>query len=80
VWTSSIVALATMVRRFYGYGIVAFGTSTDIESVCWNSLECRRVFGYGLLLVGSLSSYQEIVRGAREFVRWTVKTFDRRCW
>jgi hypothetical protein len=35
--------------------------------VCWNSLDCRCVFGYGLLLVGRLSSYREIVRGAREF-------------
>jgi hypothetical protein len=41
------------------YGI---RTSTDIKSVCWNSLECRRVFGYGLLLVGRLSSYREIAR------------------
>jgi hypothetical protein len=39
--------------------------------VCWNSLECRRVFGYGLLLVGRLYSHREIVRGAREFIRWT---------
>jgi hypothetical protein len=62
VRTSSIVALVTMDGRFYGYGIVVFGTSTDIGSVCWNSLECRRVFGYGLLLVGRLSSYREIVR------------------
>jgi hypothetical protein len=36
------------------------------------------VFGYGLFLVGRLSSYREIVREAREFIRWTVKTFDRR--
>jgi hypothetical protein len=36
------------------------------------------VFGYGLLLVGRLSSYQEIARGAREFIPWAVKTFDRR--
>jgi hypothetical protein len=28
--------------------------------------------------VGRLSSYREIARGAREFIRWTVKTFDRR--
>jgi hypothetical protein len=46
--------------------------------VCWNSLECSRVFGYGLLLVGRLSSYLEIVRGAREFIPWTMKTFDHR--
>jgi hypothetical protein len=38
------------------------------------------VFGYGLLLVGRLSSYREIVREAREFIPWTVKTFDRRGW
>jgi hypothetical protein len=50
------------------------------SSVCWNSLECRCVFGYGLLLVGRLSSYREIVRGAREFIPWMVKTFDRRGW
>jgi hypothetical protein len=31
---SSIVALATMDGRFYGYGIVVFGTSTDIGRVC----------------------------------------------
>jgi hypothetical protein len=30
--------------------------------------------------VGRLSSYRETVRGAREFIRWTVKTFDRRGW
>jgi hypothetical protein len=72
--------LATIDRRFYGYGICYLRTSNDITSVCWNSLECRRVFGYGLLLVGRLSSYREIVRGAREFIRWTVKTFDRRGW
>jgi hypothetical protein len=36
------------------------------------------VFGYGLLLVGRLSLYQEIVREAREFISWTVKTVDRR--
>jgi hypothetical protein len=40
----------------------------------------RRVFGYGLLLVGRLSSYREIVRGAREFIWWTVKTFGHRGW
>jgi hypothetical protein len=28
--------------------------------------------------VGRLSSYREIERGAREFIPWTVKTFDRR--
>jgi hypothetical protein len=78
VWTSSIVALATMNGRFYGYRMVVFGTSTDITSVCWNLLECRRVFGHGLRLVGRLSSYREIAREAREFIRWTVKTFDRR--
>jgi hypothetical protein len=27
-----------------------------------------------------LSSYREIVRGAREFIRWTMKTFDHRGW
>jgi hypothetical protein len=27
--------------------------------------------------VRRLSSYREIVRGAREFIRWTVKTSDR---
>jgi hypothetical protein len=62
-------------------GLVVFGTSTDIAvgsgdrsgaDVC--------VFGCGLLLVGRLSSYQEIARGASEFIRWTVKTFDRRGW
>jgi hypothetical protein len=36
------------------------------------------VFGCGLLLVGRLSSYRELVRGARELIPWTVKTFDRR--
>jgi hypothetical protein len=39
-----------------------------------------RVFGYGVFLVGRLSSYRETVRGAREFIPWTVKTFDRRGW
>jgi hypothetical protein len=34
VWTSSIVALTTMGGRFYGYGIVVSGTSTDIGRVC----------------------------------------------
>jgi hypothetical protein len=48
--------------------------------VFWRSLESRRacVFGYELLLVGRLSSYREIVRGASEFVPWTVKSVDRR--
>jgi hypothetical protein len=54
---------------FYGYR----------ESVFWGrSRTDVCVFGYGLLLVGRLSSYREIVRGAREFIRWTMKTFDRR--
>jgi hypothetical protein len=30
--------------------------------------------------VGRLSLYQEIARGARESIRWMVKTFDRRGW
>jgi hypothetical protein len=34
VWTSNIVALATMDGRFYGDGIVVFGTSTEIGRVC----------------------------------------------
>jgi hypothetical protein len=38
------------------------------------------VFGYGLLLVRRLSSYREIAREVREFIPWTVKTFDRRGW
>jgi hypothetical protein len=38
------------------------------------------VFGYGLLLVGRLSSYREIAREARQFIPYTVKTFDRRGW
>jgi hypothetical protein len=53
--------------NFYGY-----------DSRVRKLLEDRRVFGYGLLLVARLSSYREIARGAREFIRWTVKTFDRR--
>jgi hypothetical protein len=28
--------------------------------------------------VGKLSSYWEIASGAREFIGWTVKIFDRR--
>jgi hypothetical protein len=28
--------------------------------------------------VGRLSSYREIARGARKFIQWTVKTFNRR--
>jgi hypothetical protein len=43
-------------------------SSTDV-------LVCRAMDSF---LVGRLSSYQETVRGAREFIRWTVKTFDRR--
>jgi hypothetical protein len=67
--------LATIDTRFHG-----IQNSTDMTSVVWNSFEYRRsgVFGYGLLLVRRLSSYREIVRGAREFIRWTMKTFDRR--
>jgi hypothetical protein len=65
---------ATIDTRFYG-----IWNSTDITSVFWNSLECRRVcIWLGLLLVGGLSSYQKIAREAREFIPWTVKTFDRR--
>jgi hypothetical protein len=30
--------------------------------------------------VGRLSSYREIAREACEFIRWTVKIFDRRGW
>jgi hypothetical protein len=30
--------------------------------------------------VGRLSSYREIAREARESIRWTLKTFDRRGW
>jgi hypothetical protein len=26
--------------------------------------------------VGRLSSYRDIVRGTREFIRWAVKAFD----
>jgi hypothetical protein len=50
--------------------------------VAWNSFKYRHsgVFGYGLLLVGKLSLYREIVREAREFIPWTVNTFDRRGW
>jgi hypothetical protein len=50
------------------------------EDVVWESFEYRRacVSGYGLLLVGRLSSYREIVREAREFIPWMVKTVDRR--
>jgi hypothetical protein len=82
VWTSSIVTLATMDGRFYGYGIVCIRNYTDMTSVVLKSFEYRRacVLGYGLLLVGRLSSHREIVRGAREFIPWAVKTFDRRGW
>jgi hypothetical protein len=78
--------------RFYGYEIGSLRTSTDIGTVCvgihssedvvWRSFEYRRacVSDYGLLLVGRLSSYKENAREAREFIRWTVKTFDRRGW
>jgi hypothetical protein len=73
--------LATIDRRFHGHRIVVFEL-LQIYSVCVGIRSSADVcvFGYGLLLVGRLSSYQEIARGAREFIPWTVKTFDRRGW
>jgi hypothetical protein len=52
-------------------GLFFLRTSTDITSVVLKSFEYRRacVSGYGHFLVGRLSSYREIVRGAREFIR-----------
>jgi hypothetical protein len=38
------------------------------------------VFGCGLLRGWKAKFILEIVRGVREFIWWTVKTFDRRGW
>jgi hypothetical protein len=80
VWTSNIVALATMDGRVYGYGLDV----CEFIRIQQSGLEIGRVrtcvFGCGIFEVGRLSSHREIVRGAREFIRWTVKTFDRRGW
>jgi hypothetical protein len=76
---SSIVTLATIDRRFHSHRMVVF-EHLLILPVCFGirSSADACVFGYGLVLVGRLSSYQEIAREAREFVPWTVKTFDHR--
>jgi hypothetical protein len=56
--------------NFYGY-----------NSRVWRSVGCRRVYlAMDSFEVGRLSSYWETARGAREFIPWTVKTFDRRGW
>jgi hypothetical protein len=78
MWTSIIVALATMDGHVYGYGLDV----CKLLRIRQSGLEIGQgqtcVFGCGLLLVGRLSPYREIVRGAREFIPWTVKTFDHR--
>jgi hypothetical protein len=64
-------------------------SSTEIGSVCVGIHSGEDVVARGQTCVylatdsfevGRLSSYREISRGAREFIRWTVKTFDRRGW
>jgi hypothetical protein len=64
-------------RRYYGNGDV-------IELTSQSGLEIgrvrTRVFGCGLLWDQRAKFVSEIVRGAREFIRWAVKTFDRRGW
>jgi hypothetical protein len=55
--------------NFYWYNqCVGIRSSTDV--CIW----LRTPFGW------RLSSYREIVREAREFIPWTMKTFDRRGW
>jgi hypothetical protein len=58
--TSSIVALATMDGRVYGYGLDV----CELLRIQQSGLEIGRVqtcvFGSGLLLVGRLSSYRGI--------------------
>jgi hypothetical protein len=61
-------------RRFY-----VLRNSTDIVSRVWKSpsadvLVCLATDSFWL----EDSSYPEIAREAREFIRWTVKTVDRR--
>jgi hypothetical protein len=58
-----------MIFRILLASPVCFGIRSSAD-VC--------VFGYGLLLVGRLSSYQEIVREARDFIPWAVETVDHR--
>jgi hypothetical protein len=57
------------------------GTWNEFVSRVWRQVGCGRVYlAAASFEVGRLSSYREIARGAREFIRWTVKTFDRRSW
>jgi hypothetical protein len=91
---SSIVTLATIRHMFLWYSEfywhpVCVGICSS-EDVFWNRVSrvCVGIHSSAdvylatdSLLVGRLSSYREIVRGAREFIWWTVKTFDhRRGW
>jgi hypothetical protein len=56
--------------NFYGY-----------NSRVWRSVGCGRVYlAADSFEVGRLSSYRKLARGAREFIPWTVKTFDHRGW
>jgi hypothetical protein len=68
--TSSIVTNATMDGRYYG-----FRTSTDIK-VCVGICSREEWFEDRL----STDVLVCRARGTHEFLRWMVKTFDRRGW
>jgi hypothetical protein len=59
-------------------GLVVFGTSTDIAVGSGDRSGADVYLAADSFEIGRLSSYREIARGAREFIRWAVKTFDRR--
>jgi hypothetical protein len=73
--------------RFYG-----IRNSTDIECVlefarvktCFEITRVQCVLEFTrvqtCIWLRTPFGWKEIVRGAREFIRWTVKTFDRRGW
>jgi hypothetical protein len=53
VWTSSIVALATMDGRFYGYGIGCLQRLLRNELVVFENLKRLVVFGALLIVINS---------------------------
>jgi hypothetical protein len=53
VWTSSIVALATMDGRFYGYGIRCLQRLLRNELVVFENLKGLVVFGALLIVINS---------------------------
>jgi hypothetical protein len=65
----------TMDGRVYGYGLDV----CELLRIQESGLEIGRVYlAADSFWLEDLSSYREIVRGAREFILWTMKTFDHR--